>query len=261
MFSAMAVQSAVAAPTKSVRTTAFTCQKEETQNFKFEDVHCTKETIPPNKGFYNHVEIAKDVTTGIEVSKKPGSANPKLIGEAFGVKAEVECEKANGTGNVHNVESGGAEKKHTVTGIIIFIFDGNCRVSNQPNCTVQKEIKAETVYEGVEGEVKKGGSKEMGVEFKPKEGTIFTTLEFGSKEGKLCLLPAKAEITGTLVATGVGSGETPSYSGAIGVFTKAMTEETLKFAGNKASFTLECTIEMEKKAGLTQNPIVFTTLT
>jgi hypothetical protein len=261
MFSAMAVQITVAAPTKSVRLTAFTCKKEPNPVFKFEDEHCIRES-PSNNGSYNHVEITKDLTTAADARKKVGSANPRLIGEAFGVKAEVECEKAETTGNIHNVESGGAEKKHTVTGESTTTFSGKCTVTNQPNCTVKEPIKAVTVYEGVEGEVKKGGSKEMGVEQKPKEaGKPFTTLEFGSKEGKLCLLPAKAEVTGTLVATGVGSGETPSHSGAIGVFTKAMTEETLKFAGNKASFTLESTVEMEGEEGVTGNPIDFTTAT
>jgi hypothetical protein len=261
MFSAMAVQSAVAAPTKSVRLTAFTCKKEKTKEFTFNDEHCTSDN-KEKKGEFEHREIAKDVTTAIDAKRKAGSPEPKLVGELFGVKAEVSCEKAESTGNIHNVESGGAEKKHTVTGELTTTFSGNCRVTNQPNCTVQEKITAETLYEGVEGEVAKGGKNEMGVQQRPKEGETFTTLKFGSKEGKLCLLPAEAKVTGTAIATGVeGGGKEPVYSGAINVFTKAMTEETLKFGGNPASFTLESTVTMKPEPEKEANPITLTTVT
>jgi hypothetical protein len=253
MFSAMAVQSAIAA-TKSVRTTAFTCKKEATKKFRFSDEDCTKESAT-KEGQFEHVEIAKGTTTSLFVGQS--GASPKLIGEAFGVKAEVECSFSNIEPTIHNVESGGAEKKHTVTGEVFAEFKTFCSVTNLPNCKVEEPIKITvSEYEGVEGEVAKGGAKEMGVAIRPIGTTTFATLKFSSKEGKFCPLPAEAKVTGTVVATGVGSGETPIYSGAKAVITRAMTEETLKFAGNPASFALESTVSQ-----FVGNPIALTTVT
>jgi hypothetical protein len=254
LFCAIGAQSASAAPTESIKTTAFTCKKELKTDFQFEDADCTRESAGGKSGLYAHVEIGLSVKTGIQASKA-GVFGPKLTGEAFGVKVEVECGKAETTpATVVNSE---AEKKHKVSGEATIALSGSCTVIKPANCTVKEPIKAVTTYRGVEGEVAKGGSKEMGVEFKPKEGTIFTTLEFGSKEGKLCLLPAKAEVTGTATATGVGHFEIPSYSGSILEFSKPMTEETLKFAGNPASFTLESTVKMTENG----NPVALTTVT
>jgi hypothetical protein len=253
VFSAIAVQSASAAPVESNNTTAVTCVKQAKATFKFKDADCSVESAEKGtKGEFEHVALTTKSGEATAIEGVKVGANPILIGEAFGVKAEVECKKAvTSEATVVNTES---EKKHKVSGQATTTFSEGCTVTNQKNCTVKEPIKAVTIYRGVDGEVAKGGKEEMGTEFKPKTGTTFTTLEFS---GAFCLLPAKAEVTGTATATGVGAGKTPTYSGSTLKFTKAMTEETLKFAGNPASFTLESTVKMTESG----NPISLTTAT
>ena len=97
----------------------------------------------------------------------------------------------------------------------------------------------------------------MGMEFKPTGGgKTFSTITL---EGAECALKGKPfNVEGTAIATSgpTGAANTNKWSGATTVFTKAMTEKTLKASEKFAWFEATTTVRM--KGG---EPIALTTWT
>ncbi len=270
LLCAFAAQSASAQ--KAENTTAFTCVKDGNKKGEFEDAHCDKKH-PKTEGEYTHKEIAKDVTTEIEVTnEKMGAAtNEKtsqvLKATVFAVKTEITCDtvKSRKTAGVdknfiHNVESGAG--KHTVTGEGTVEYTG-CKALKPAKCTVKEPIIVKGTFQGVE---KTGPEKNtMGIEFTPekdKEGKALAFTEI-TLEGAECALKGKPfKVDGTAIATANPTvGDTAKHSGATATFTEAMTKETLKIGLNPAEHKGGFTVKMAKVEGVDQNPIVLTTTT
>jgi hypothetical protein len=262
----LAAQTALAFEAKN--TTAFTCVNVGANKGGFKDPHCDEKT-EPNKGEYAHVSIPLFVETELEVTNS-GTQNatkestPAVFkGEAFGVKLEIACTQAEDAAVViekkvlraaaiHNTE-GIPAKAHSVEGQITIRFS-SCKVEKPVGCTIKEPFESETlVIRSVEGLEGKG---EMGVEFRQNAAETFVVFNIKAVEGKICLLPAKIEVTGAAIATGT-PGPSTEHTGATLKFTNAMTGKTLKFAGNPAEFSTSFTARMAGSG----NPIALTTVT
>jgi hypothetical protein len=240
MFSAIAVQSASAA--KAINTTAFTCVAKAGGGFA--DAHCDSGV----GGNFGHEPIAVGTTTETEATNEAGK-NAVLKGELGGVKMEITCETVKDEkGTVTNTEP--AAKSHQVSGSATVNFT-KCTVNKPNKCTVKEPISTNVNFEGVEG--LGAGKNEMGLEFKPQAGEIFTTITL---EGAECALKGKPlEVKGTAVATGAPA-PTEKHAGCTLNFTNAMTKETLSIGGKAAEFSSITTVK--RKGG---NPIALTTVT
>jgi hypothetical protein len=246
MVSALAVQSASAA--SAVNTTATTCKKVEVpKTGAFDDEHCNIENAS-GKGEYIHGTPWKG-TTETEASNEAGK-NAVLKGELGGVKMEITCTSVTDEkGTLTNQEVG---KEHKLSGSTTVNFAGVCTVAKPAKCTVKTPITTKAVFEGVEG--LGAGKNEMGVEFKPSAGEIFTTITL---EGAECALKGKPlEVKGTAIGTGAPAA-TAKQAGSTLVFTNAMTKETLSIGGKAAEFESTTTVRMKGKEG----PIALTTTT
>jgi hypothetical protein len=250
LFSAIAVQSASAA--KAVNTTATTCIKAPVKETgDFDDAHC--DIVNSNKkGEFTHGTPWKG-TTETEASNEAGK-NAVLKGELGGVKMEITCTSVTDEkGTLTNTEVG---KEHKISGSTTVNFAGVCTVAKPAKCTVKTPITTKAVFEGVEG--LGAGKNEMGVEFKPSAGEIFTTITL---EGAECALKGKPlEVKGTAIGTGAPV-PTAKHAGSTLIFTTAMTKETLSIGGKPAEFESTTTVRMAKVGGVTQDPIALTTVT
>jgi len=250
-FSAVAVEGAGA--TVSNNTTAVTCAKEGL--LEFSDAHCDKNvgpgstfghvSLPVPLGQPTEIETSNETTGGVTIPEK-------FFGEPFKVQTEIECTKATGTGTVTNTEEPAGSHNHKVdtTGTKNLT---SCTVKKPAKCTVKEPIEMKVESVGVDGLEGKG---EMGVESKPKGGG--TTLTTITLEGSECALKGKPfNVEGTMIGTSGSGSNTNKWSGATTVFTKLMTEKTLKAAEKFAWWEGTTTIRM-KGGG---NPIVLTTTT
>ena len=254
LFSALAVQSAAGAVSNN--TTAVTCVKGKGNN-DFSDEHCDT-FVGIGKGSYGHIPIdaVNGTATEIEVSNKTtgGATSPAVFfGEPFKVKTEIDCTTLAGTGSVTNTEEPAGSKNHKVDGKVTANFTG-CTVKKPAKCTAKEPIVASSDVVGVD---ELEGKKEMGLEFKPEGGgKTFSTITL---EGAECALKEKPfPVEGTAISTSgpAGAANTNKWSGATSVFTKAMTEKTLKAAEKFAWFESVSTVRM--KGG---EPLALTTTT
>ena len=247
LFCAFAAQSASAAAAKN--TTAVTCVKGGT-DLDFKDEHCD-EKVAKGTGSFSHVAIAPGTKTTISVTNaktanKTTEAAPTILkGSIFGVKSEIVCKTVSGEGTLTNEESG---KEHKVSGTVTANFT-SCTVNKPAGCKVKEPITTTSSTAGVEE--LGAGKNEMGLEFKPTEGEVFSEVTL---EG--CLLAGKYKTTGTAIGTGTPA-PTEKHSGTTNVFTNAMTKETLKLAGNPAEISSSTTVTMSGGG----NPIALTTTT
>lgn len=254
LFCAFAAQSASAA--SATNTTAFTCVEIAAGTGAFTDAHCDSK----GKGNFEHQELTAKIgetTQVIVTNEKTASSTTAsepavLKGEPFKVKTEITCTVVSGSGTLGNTEP--SAKVHKVSGKITTNFS-KCTVAKPAKCTVKEPIVVAAETEGVEG--LGAGKNEMGVEFKPEGGKkTFTTITLEGAECPLKGLPFNIE--GTAIATGGTATQTEKHSGATAVFTKAMTEKTLKAAEKFAWFSAKTTVRMEGAGG---NPITLTTVT
>jgi hypothetical protein len=228
-FCAFSAPSAFAAGT-----TVFEC-KSTTEGATFTDAHCDVPKEPAGGAGFIHKEVAPGTVTEIESNnEKTASATtastPAILeSEALGVKVKIECKKTATTGTLTNNAgppmnaSGSATVKYT-----------ECKELLQ-GCTV-----AEPITVNAKAETKIIAAEEMGVEFKPATGTTFVTITLSNCSN--FLVNGSHEVTGTAIGT---PGGTPNGRGATLTFTKAMTEKTLKFAGNPAPFSSVETVKMK----------------
>jgi hypothetical protein len=262
VFCAFAAQSASAAEGKN--TTAFTCVFVGDHNQVFEDAHCDRKH-PTGQGDYTHknLPVSPPETTEIEITNKETTNETKeakpavLFGEPFKVKTEITCKTVSGTGTIGNTEP--SAKVHKVSGKITTEFgikaSKDCTVIKPEKCTVKEPIVATAEAEGVE---ELEGKKEMGVEFRPltiegkKQPFAVVTLE-----GAECPIKVPFNVEGTAISTGGTTTQAEKHGGATAIFTKAMTEKTLKTAEKFAWFEAAGTVRM-KGGG---NPISLTTVT
>jgi hypothetical protein len=249
LFCAFVAQSALAAPAKN--TTAFTCVE---GSGDFSDAHCDNQ-VPKGTGKFKHSGLALKIITHVSLTNAKTANNtteaaPTIIkGTIFGVKSEFTCKTITGEGELSNDES---ENGLHIPRFLIFKAELSSCVVNKPagfGCKVKEPIQFELTGEGVEG---LGPEKNtMGLEFKPTEGEIFSSVVI---EG--CFLKGTFNITGTAIGTGTGS-PSAKFSGATNVFTNEMTKETLKLGGNPAEISSSTTLTMSGGG----NPISFTTPT
>jgi len=244
-FSVIAVQSAGA--TVSNNTTAVTCVKGGGE-LDFSDAHCDKK-VEVKKGEYGHVDILGQIEIeASNVSTGETTVPSKLFGEPFKVQTEIECTVLKGTGTLTNLGEG---TNHKVTGTATTEFS-KCTVKKPVKCTVKEPIVATSTTDGVD---ELEGKKEMGLEFKPTVGTTFSTVTL---EGAECALKGKPfNVEGTAIGTSGSGSQTSKHTGATLIFTKAMTEKTLKTAEKFAWF--EATATVKKKENEKGNPIALTT--
>jgi hypothetical protein len=148
-----------------------------------------------------------------------------------------------------------------VEGKKINLSYSGCTVLKPAKCTVKEPIvvaegTTTTVVniKGKEEEEKGTAGTEMGVEVKPN-GAIFTSVVFQGAECAVTNGGKAFPVEGTAIGTGSrGSATSVGASGGTLIFTKAMTEKTLKF-GTSASFDSTVTLKMEGG-----NPITYTTV-
>jgi hypothetical protein len=268
LFCAFAAQSASAA-TKSVNTTMFTCVKTEVGDFI--DGHCDTTGVPGKEQF-SHVAIPNDTTTEVDtsnlkVTNSTKDAEPWVIkSKVAGAKVTIECTTVkNNTAKslVHNVESGGIEKKHTLTGSTV-TEDSACTVKEPAKCTVAEPIVFSSNVEGVEGlEGPKGEKNAMGLEFKGAGAEeTFGEIEFKNKGEEKCAVggkkfPVKGSMIGTCGPT-TESVQTNKECGATEVFTPKFEMQKLKVGAETAELT---TIATRFMAGPEGKPISTTTVT
>ncbi len=264
LFSAFAVQSASA----TVGTTAFTCVKDK-GNEDFADAHCD-EGIGAGNGDYGHVAIGEEETT-VEVSntktanKTTEAKHAIFKSTSGGIALEITCATATGEGKLKNIAAGpdgGMAVEGKAGGVITL---SGCKMPKPLNgakeelCKVKEPITAtgSSITRVLQGPEK----NTMGVEFKPEKESPFAELTFENVSGKACFLNGKAVgVTGTIMATGVGPGVSPSYSGATVQLTTAMTKETLKFGAAAAELEGTVTVSMTNADGkTTENPVTLTT--
>lgn len=250
VFSAIAVQSASAV--QAGNTTAFTCIEGATEDFS--DPHCDKKVTPPT-GPYGHSPITPGETIEIRGTNETtgGATSPAVTkGKVFGAALEITCNTTAGDGLVHNIHDA-TGPKHTFTGFIVKTLT-NCSVQKPAKCAIKEPIEMEMNFEGVEG---LGAEKnEMGVEFKPTEGSTLAQLTFENKGAEKCALAGKTvNVEGTMIATGAPAA-TEKHTGATSVFAGQRTKETLTIGGVAAEFDSVTTVR--RKGG---NPISITTVT
>jgi hypothetical protein len=239
-------------------TTAFTCVSNG-GNKDFSDAHCDNE-VTAGTGAFGHVLIPAEATTVQLTNDKTKNATTEhtpfvLKGELVLAPVKVTCTHANGEAKIKNEEVGGEMVvKGENGGVVNFT---NCAVNEPLNCTVKEPIAW-----GVRSITKTAlgtGGKEMGVEFKPPEGsTTFASVSF---EGTSCSLKGKTfKVEGTMIATGRrGSTEAVNSSGATLEFTNAMTGSTLKFGGKPAELEGTLTGSRTTESKQTENAITATT--
>jgi hypothetical protein len=249
LFCAFIAQSALAAPAKN--TTAFTCVE---GSGDFSDAHCDNQ-VPKGTGKFKHSGLALKIITHVSLTNAKTANNtteaaPTIIKSTiFGVKNEITCKTVTGEGELSNEET---EKGLHIPRFLIYKPELSSCVVNKPagfGCKVKEPIQFKLTGEGVEG--LGAGKNEMGLEFKPSEGETFGEFTI---EG--CFVKGTFKFTGTAIQTGTPS-PTEEFSGSTGVFTNAMTKETLKLAGNPAEISSSTTLTMSGGG----NPISFTTPT
>ncbi len=264
LFSAFAVQSASA----TVGTTAFTCVKDKGDE-DFADAHCD-EGVGAGNGDYGHVAIGESETTvelsNTKTANKTTEAKHALFkSTSGGIALEITCATATGDGKLKNIAAGpdgGMAVEGKAGGTLTF---SGCKMPKPLNGAKEElcKLKEPVITTGSSmTRVLQGPEKNtMGVEFTPEKASPFAELTFENVPGKACFLNGKTiQVTGTAMATGVGPGVSPGYSGATLQFTTAMTKETLKFGAAAAEFEASITVSMTNADGkTTEEPVSLTT--
>jgi hypothetical protein len=253
-FCAFAAQSASAAAGKN--TTAFTCIKVEAKTGDFADAHCDTKAA---EGDYAHLSVGlaktKITISNEETKNSTTESTPAVLGaEPFKVKIEISCAAVSGEGTQSNEEP--EEKRHRVKATATINLT-KCTAIKPAKCTVKEPIEMKVQAESVE---ELGASKnEMGTEFRPESGETLTTISF---QGAECSLKGQSfKVEGTMIATGGTATQTDRHAGATGVFTNAMTSETLKVSEKPADYSALTTVRVAPKEGVKQNPVALTTVT
>lgn len=246
LFCAFAASSASASV--AVNTTSYTCVEKEKGDFS--DVHCN-EKVAAGTGKFGHVEIKVGEKTGLEGHNQgAGGTNPVLRGQVGGVSVEITCTTLGTEGGSQTNEEPSA-KVHNTSGSATVSFT-ECVVNKPASCTVKEPISTKVVYQGVEG--LGPGKNEMGLEYKPAEGTTFVTITL---QGEKCSLKGtNINVQGTAIGTGAPA-PTEKHAGARILLTFAMTKETLSIGGKAAEFSVTATVQGAGKG----TPVALTTLT
>jgi hypothetical protein len=245
-FGAFGASSASAAGT-----TAFTCVEEGGEE-DFEDEHCDEE-VAPGTGEYGHVDITSETsivaTNSLTLENK---SSWLLNGTIGGTAVEITCGTVNATGTLKNAVNGNGE----------MVVEGSGELSTTNCMLMQPAAQTNNCTVTVQNTKSIAGTKEMKMVFSPEPGAggVFTKITIVDGPGT-CPKALKGTFTveGSAAATGLGSGATPSYSGATMHFTDADTTSTLVFAGHPAGLTGTLTFRMAPVEGVEQNPITLTT--
>jgi hypothetical protein len=239
-----------AANASAAGTTAFTCVPFGGEE-DFEDPHCDN-NVGAGNGEYGHVEIASgSPTTVTGTNNKTGSetSSLKMKGNIGGTVVEFMCENVHVHGTLTN--NAGPPMKVTGTGSLTA---SECMLmvpaAQTSNCTVTVAVAG-------------GESETVGMEnvLIPMGEPSFTEVTVADAPGKSCAKALKGTfpVGGSAKVTGLGTGATPTFSGATLHFTTADTASTLTFAGHPAELEGTLTFKMAPAEGVEENPIVFTT--
>lgn len=250
-FLILATQGGAANPAKN--TTAFTCVENGGAK-DFGEAHCD-EAVAAGTGKFGHVAIEKNTLTDIVVSNEKTEAKTTKAAPAIWIVPmlgfEFVCSTVAGEGSLKNEEP--VAGSHQVKGSIL-IKHSNCEVKQPAGCQLMQPIEFDARFEGVEG--LGAAANEMGVEFRPTEGTN----KFGTITLLNCAAAGAYPITGTAISTGTPP-PAGKFSGATWTFTEAMTFETLKVGGKPTKLNSPMTMRMKPVGGVQQNPIALTTVT
>jgi hypothetical protein len=262
--------SAFAASSASAKgTTAGECSSTATIR-EFSDAHC--DTASTSAKNFGHILFPAGTATNITaVNDLTGTTSPfALAGKIAGIVIHIECTTVSGTGSVTNKEEGGAMRlvfgASTTSLRRCSVLDpveaNKCLVevesvmANEADpMTLRKTVPSvKTVTESEEVDPVEEGGTEMGLKL-TASGAQLTKIRFSGSECKPAAFKNTFPVTGSAIATsGRGSTEATTSTGATGIFTKASTIKTLKFAGSAA--TLEGTLTFRKEGG---NPLIITT--
>jgi hypothetical protein len=229
-------------------TTAVTCvpTPETGGTNDYGDAHCdgTK-----SLGGFGHKALAGNPTKEVE---GPSLESAVLTTTAGGLETEIVCSTSSATFTVENSLVGEVHKV-TVKELNKITYE-SCTVPKPAGQECKVKSKGEEKAGMISTNALKGESVEpsMGIEFKPVEGTTFTTLVL---EGcKTAGLNKEYAVTGTVTSTPSGS-DSPNSSGATLVVALAKNaSSTLEVGGQKAGLKSSNTVKME--AG---HPIATTT--
>jgi hypothetical protein len=226
-------------------TKTFTCAFVFTGG-EFGSAHCNK------KGeAWGHLVFNKNtVTTSgnrrtkgeLEESEEEESSTVVLTAVIAGINVEIKAEEVTGAGSAENKELEG-----TWEGTGTETLEYTKLSTNVKGCTIKSPV---VVKATVTTKVISEAPEEMGLEYKPVEGTTLGEFTF---EGAECALKGlTVKLTGTAIAT---PGGTPNGSGAILNITPAMSEKTLQLGGKPAKLSQRIT-----RRGENGNALVYTTV-
>jgi len=237
---ALALSAFAAASASAANTTAVTCAPvgegpEGTKGFK--DAHCKEGTentkAAPNVVKYEHKEITSPTeiwgtnerTSGASTSAK---APAKLEGTAAGIVTAIQCTTVAGMGSLENKETAGKEMYAHGTGTIEYT-----------GCTVTKPAEKGCVVKGGAITTNELTASTEGLatqaQFKPVTGTEFVSITI--EKCSVVALNNTYPVAGSVKATISGATLTTEHGAAT-------TENTLKFAGQKAGLSGSLTLGM-----------------
>lgn len=227
-------------------TTAFTCVEEAGAEEGFEDAHCDKATQEEAKVKFVHEEIEAGTETSLTITntgttgETKGAAAATLTWSSGGVEAEITCAEVHGSGFLENM----AGPPMSVTGAALVEY-AKCKMpkpvtaKGKARCNVLEPITATAISSSFVNGV------DMGLEFLPKEGTVFATLTIVENESNFCIFKGTSKTEGSAKARAINGGATL-------VFETGGSELTVGV--NSAKLT--STVTVKKQEG---NPITLTT--
>jgi hypothetical protein len=199
----------------------------------FSDAHC----LDKKGGPYSHVQVLSPIivtaTNANTLEGTTAASTTKFRGTASGVEFEFQCTTLGGTGTLENKKEGTA----TWTEVLV--------VLNYTGCSVTKPAGKGCVVKGnkITTNEWRGSSEGLTnqLKFTPASGTEFfpLTLESCSLAGLNKTFP----LTGSFIATTSGATVTDEHA-------TITTQNTLKFAGQKAGFDGSLTLKDEGGSGI-----------
>jgi hypothetical protein len=203
LVSAFLAQSANA---ETKGTTVFTCKKQASAAFEFNDAHCKEAAVPKNTGEYAHVPVIENTTTKVTVTSEKTKNNttedtPSVLKATIaGTPFELVAKKVHGEGGFENKKEAvapnvGEHYFHTGADPITLKYTEvsekllGCTVTGIPGGVGTIETKPLTVTSTGQGE---------SVEIKPNEGTLFA--EF-TLSGAGCSVANTYKVIGRVTCT------------------------------------------------------------
>ncbi|HET7444801.1 MAG TPA: hypothetical protein VFJ57_09105 [Solirubrobacterales bacterium] len=240
---ALALSAVAATSASATGTTAFTCVKDAGGSLK--GPHCLTSGSGES---YKHVgfntKTTATATNANTASETTAASSVILKGTTAGIITEITCSEAHAEGFLENKENGSAEMfvhatgKLRLTGCVVNKPEKiGCKVKGGEITTTELTVTTE------------GQGDELLV--KPAEGGGVTSITVEGCSNPSC--NGTFPLTGTIKATANGATFLVTEAGTT-------TQNTLKFAGQKAGIEASLTIKAHEKEGEETKPISVTTV-